>query len=139
VTEAAIGNDGKEWPETFDGMAWAIEFNKLFPSVPVDDALGWFCNAIMRGYDSYAQKHTNTADTALADADAAMTEARQDEIEHAEGERIFDRVCQALQLDPNHGDCDSGDHADFIVSAVERHIERLKLSALADADAGGDE
>jgi hypothetical protein len=78
-------------------------------------------------------------DPALADADAAMTEARQDEIEHAEGERIFDRVCQALQLDPNHGDCDSGDHADFIVSAVERHIERLKLSALADAGAGGDE
>jgi hypothetical protein len=24
----------------------------------------------MRGYDSYAQKQTNTADTALADADA---------------------------------------------------------------------
>ena len=53
----ATGNDGLEWPHTFDGMAWAIEFNKQFPSVTVDDALGWFCNAIMRGWDTYAQKH----------------------------------------------------------------------------------
>jgi hypothetical protein len=75
VTEAAIGNDGKEWPETFDGMAWAIEFNKRFASVSVDDALGWFCVAIMRGYDSYAQKHENIPAAALADADAGGDDA----------------------------------------------------------------
>ena len=46
-----LGHDGKAWPETFDGHVWALEFNKRFPAVPVDDALGWFCNAIMRGYD----------------------------------------------------------------------------------------
>lgn len=58
----------------------------------------------------------------------AVTEAEQDKIEQAEGERIFDRVCEALKLDPNDGDCDSGDHADFIVSAVQRHIERLSVA-----------
>ena len=47
-------------------MAWAIEFNKRFPSVPVDEALTWFCNAIMRGYDSYAAKHSSRADATLA-------------------------------------------------------------------------
>lgn len=51
-----IGNDGREWPQTFDGMAWATAFNRQFPSVSVDDALSWFCNAIMRGYDTHAQK-----------------------------------------------------------------------------------
>jgi cytochrome c5 len=58
----------------------------------------------------------------------AVAEAEQDKIEQAEGERIFDRVCEALKLDPNDGDCDSGDHADFIVSAVQRHIERLSVA-----------
>lgn len=34
-----------------DGMAWATEFCKRFPSVAVDDALGWFCNAIETAHD----------------------------------------------------------------------------------------
>lgn len=53
--DVAKGLDGLAWPQTSDGKAWAIEFNKRFPSVSVDDALGWFCNAIMRGYDHHAQ------------------------------------------------------------------------------------
>lgn len=48
----AVGHDGLPFPQTFDGLAWAVEFNKRFPSVAVDDALGWFCNAIMRGHDT---------------------------------------------------------------------------------------
>jgi len=68
-----------------------------------------------------------------------VTEAQQDEIEQAEGERIFDRVCEALNLDPNDGDCDSGDHADFIASAVRAHIERLTLSLPAPLANGGGE
>lgn len=63
------GNDGLEWPHTFDGMAWAIEFNKRFPSVPVEDALGWFANAIMRGWDAHAQKHHATHKTAEQEVD----------------------------------------------------------------------
>ena len=55
MTDKAFGHDGLEWPQTMDGMAWAVEFNKRFPGVPVDDALGWFCNAIMRGYDTASQ------------------------------------------------------------------------------------
>jgi hypothetical protein len=46
-----IGQDGKAWPQTFDGMAWAIEFNKRFEGVPTGDALGWMANALMRGFD----------------------------------------------------------------------------------------
>lgn len=52
----ATGHDGKPWPQTLDGMAWAIEFNKRFPAVSVDDALGWFCNAIMAALDEGARK-----------------------------------------------------------------------------------
>jgi hypothetical protein len=67
----------------------------------------------------------------IALAPTAITEAEKDEIEAAEGERIFDRVCEALKLDPNDGDCDSSDHADFIVNAVGRHLERLRHPAPA--------
>lgn len=52
----AKGHDGFEWPATADGMAWAIEFNKRFPAVSVDDALGWMSNAIMKGVDSEAAR-----------------------------------------------------------------------------------
>lgn len=35
-----------------DGKLWSEEFCKRFPQCEVDDVLGWFCNAIMAGYDS---------------------------------------------------------------------------------------
>jgi hypothetical protein len=54
--EPLLGHDGKAWPETFDGMVWAQEFNRRFPAVPVDDAIGWMANAIMRGYDERSWK-----------------------------------------------------------------------------------
>ena len=50
------GHDGLAWPKTMDGQVWAEEFSNRFPSVPVDDALGWFANAIMRGYDTANQR-----------------------------------------------------------------------------------
>ena len=53
-----VGQDGKAWPQTFDGQAWAIEFNKRFPSVPTGDALGWMANSLMRGFD---EAHTRLA------------------------------------------------------------------------------
>jgi len=34
-----------------DGKRWSEEFCKRFPQCEVDDVLGWFCNAIMAGYD----------------------------------------------------------------------------------------
>jgi hypothetical protein len=49
-----VGHDGGTWPATSDGMAWAIAFNRKFQSVSVDDALGWFCNAIMGERDRHA-------------------------------------------------------------------------------------
>jgi hypothetical protein len=41
-----------EWPHTMDAKVWAEKFCERFPTVSVDDALGWFANAIMAGYDT---------------------------------------------------------------------------------------
>jgi hypothetical protein len=44
--------DRPDWPlPSFDAKDWAEAFNKRFPAVSVDDAIGWFANALMRGYD----------------------------------------------------------------------------------------
>lgn len=41
-----------DWPlPSFDARDWAEAFCKRFPAVPQDDAVGWFANALMRGYD----------------------------------------------------------------------------------------
>jgi hypothetical protein len=42
----------QQWPHTADAAVWAEEFSKRFPGVPKEDALGWFANAIMAGYDT---------------------------------------------------------------------------------------
>lgn len=31
---------------------WAVEFNKRFPQVELDDAIGWFANSMMSMHDS---------------------------------------------------------------------------------------
>lgn len=46
-----------DWPlPSFDAMDWAKAFHQRFPMVPVDDALGWFANALMRGHDEHAAR-----------------------------------------------------------------------------------
>ena len=52
-----------------------------------------------------------------------------EEMVEAEGERIFNHVCKALDLDPNDGDCDSGDIADSIVAAVQGRLDRMRDTA----------
>lgn len=52
-----------DWPlPSFDAKDWAAAFHKRFPVVSEDDALGWFANALMRGFDE------RTGRTALATA-----------------------------------------------------------------------
>lgn len=47
--------DRPDWPlPSFDARDWAAAFCKRFPSVPEDEALGWFANALMRGFDEAA-------------------------------------------------------------------------------------
>ena len=46
-----MGNDGKRFPFTFDAMAWAKAFCARFPQMKEDVMVGWFANAIMRGWD----------------------------------------------------------------------------------------
>ncbi len=44
--------DDPNWPlPSFYAKDWAEAFCKRFPSVPEDEALTWFANALMRGYD----------------------------------------------------------------------------------------
>jgi hypothetical protein len=44
--------DRPDWPlPSFKAEDWAEAFCKLHPEVSVDDALAWFANALMRGYD----------------------------------------------------------------------------------------
>jgi hypothetical protein len=38
-------------PLGIDGKLWAEAFCELHPTVDLSDALGWFCNAIMAGFD----------------------------------------------------------------------------------------
>ncbi len=46
-----------DWPlPSFDAMDWAEAFCKVHPSVPEDDAITWFANALMRGYDEHAAR-----------------------------------------------------------------------------------
>lgn len=48
-----------DWPlPSFDARDWAEAFCKVFPSVSEDDALGWFANALMRGYDEACARLT---------------------------------------------------------------------------------
>lgn len=54
--EQIIGNDGKAFPLTFDAQAWAKAFNETLTVLghPQHDEgwlIGWFANAIMRGFD----------------------------------------------------------------------------------------
>lgn len=46
-----------DWPlPSFDAMDWAKAFNKRHPTVGVDDALGWFASALMRGFDEHSTR-----------------------------------------------------------------------------------
>lgn len=40
------------WPHTMDAMVWAEEFCKTYPSFDKQEAVAWFANAIMAGYDT---------------------------------------------------------------------------------------
>jgi len=40
------------WPvPSFDARDWAEAFCKQYPEIPEDVMVGWFANALMRGFD----------------------------------------------------------------------------------------
>ena len=44
-----------DWPlPSFKATDWASAFCKMYPSIPEDVMIGWFANALMRGYDQRA-------------------------------------------------------------------------------------
>ena len=49
--------DRTDWPlPSFDAIDWAQAFCQRFPAVPMDDAVAWFANALMRGHDEGAAR-----------------------------------------------------------------------------------
>jgi hypothetical protein len=54
----------------FDGSKWAEEFMRLFGhrKDDIDEGLmlGWFCNAIMTGFDEHARRHPSQAELVAA-------------------------------------------------------------------------
>mgnify|MGYP001616682309 CR=1 FL=1 len=46
-----------DWPlPSFDAQDWAKAFCKINPGVPEDVMIGWFANALMRGFDEHAKR-----------------------------------------------------------------------------------
>ena len=48
-----------DWPlPSFDAMDWAKAFCKINPTCGLDEStmVGWFANALMRGYDEHASR-----------------------------------------------------------------------------------
>lgn len=42
----------QEWPHTMDARVWADKFIEQYPGFDKGEAIGWFANAIMAGYDT---------------------------------------------------------------------------------------
>jgi hypothetical protein len=54
--------DRPDWPlPSFDARDWAKAFCKRFPTVPEDDAIAWFANALMRGFDERPSPNVDAA------------------------------------------------------------------------------
>ena len=59
-------------PASFDSRDWAKEFNDVLVShgeqpIDVDLLIGWFANALMRGYDEGVDSMTPTQDLVMSD------------------------------------------------------------------------
>ena len=54
------GRDPKERPDwplpSFDARDWAEAFCKIHPAMDEGTMIGWFANALMRGFDEHASR-----------------------------------------------------------------------------------
>jgi hypothetical protein len=49
-----------DWPlPSFDALDWAEAFCKRYPSIDADIMVGWFANALMRGFDERTARMTS--------------------------------------------------------------------------------
>lgn len=65
----AVGMDGKLWTDAFIQM-WGDKLNEIDHGL----MLGWFCNAIMAGYDEYSKKNTTLTNAIIILPDDAEPE-----------------------------------------------------------------
>ena len=50
--------DRPDWPlPSFDAQDWAKEFCRINPTMDEGTMVGWFANALMRGFDEHAARH----------------------------------------------------------------------------------
>lgn len=50
-------NERPDWPLTsFDARDWAAAFCAINPGMPEDVMIGWFANALMRGFDEHTAR-----------------------------------------------------------------------------------
>jgi hypothetical protein len=106
-----------QWPHTMDAMVWADEFCKRFPPVSREDALGWFANAIMAGYD--------TAQMRLSADNARLT------AELAEARREMEKCSQYLKEGETPAECIKRNREDTnstlrMLADERRKVERLE-------------
>jgi hypothetical protein len=53
--------DRPDWPmPSFDARDWAQAFCKIHPEADEGDMIGWFANALMRGYDEGCKRILET-------------------------------------------------------------------------------
>jgi hypothetical protein len=73
--QAQLDTIGSDFTQSFDARVWAAAFVKhvtLRPTIATDEAtmIGWFANAIMRGYDEHARREAERARPAPGGGDA---------------------------------------------------------------------
>lgn len=55
--------DRPDWPlPSFDARDWAEAFCKINPAMTEDIMIGWFANALMRGYDEHVKRAADAAE-----------------------------------------------------------------------------
>ena len=65
-----------DWPlPSFDARDWAAAFCKINPNGPGEDVMiGWFANALMRGFDEHAARQQREAKPTVADLEALLSD-----------------------------------------------------------------
>ncbi len=100
-------NERPDWPlPSFDAQDWAADFCKIATNLdyrnaegsPIDEGwmIGWFANALMRGYDERSGKQPNLADLRGAVARGWCTEVnRHKEMDSDLAEAIVQEILLA--------------------------------------------
>lgn len=95
MTKRDYGNTENDCLKSFDAQVWAkafVEIARQHPQLAVDEGtmIGWFANALMRGYDECRRRREGAAAPRETDARAAAVgrDDDQEKPEQPEGEAL---------------------------------------------------